>query len=197
MKRWSAATVALLLIGFVAFAYSQQASGQGAGWVTLFDGKNLDNWNQIGTANWKLADGVVVADQGNGFLVSKNTYSDFQLRAEFWIDDVANSGIFIRCADAAKPGDHTCYEANIFDERKDPTYGTGAITHYVEVSPMPKAGGKWNTYEITAKGPNFTVVLNGVKTVDNASDSKFPEGRIALQYGVGTVKFRKLQIKPL
>ena len=104
MKRWSAATVALLLIGFVAFAYSQQASGQGAGWVTLFDGKNLDNWNQIGTANWKLADGVIVADQGNGFLVSENSYTDFQLRAEFWVDDVANSGIFIRCTDPEKVG---------------------------------------------------------------------------------------------
>ena len=103
MKRWSAVTIALLLIGFAAFSYSQQASGQtGAGWVTLFDGKNLDNWNQIGDANWKLADGVVVADKGNGFLVSKNTYTDFQLRAEFWVDDVANSGIFIRCTDPAK-----------------------------------------------------------------------------------------------
>ena len=44
MKRLSAFTVALLLIGFTAFSTSYQASGQpGAGWVTLFDGKNLDN----------------------------------------------------------------------------------------------------------------------------------------------------------
>ena len=105
MKRWSAITIALLLIGFAAFSYSHQASGQtGAGWVTLFDGKNLDNWNQIGDANWKLEDGVVVADKGNGFLVSKNTYTDFQLRAEFWVDDDANSGIFIRCTDPNKVG---------------------------------------------------------------------------------------------
>jgi hypothetical protein len=37
---------------------------------------------------------------------------------------------------------------------------------------MPKAGGKWNTFEITAKGPQLTVVLNGTKTVD-MQDSKF------------------------
>src|SRR5262249_23701918 len=54
------------------------------------------NWNQIGDANWKLDDGVVIADKGNGFLISKNSYTDFQLRAEFWVDDDANSGIFIR-----------------------------------------------------------------------------------------------------
>ena len=81
MKRLSAFTVALLLFGFAAFSSSYQASGQtGAGWITLFDGKNLDNWSPIGTANWKLEDGSVVADKGNGFLVSKNDYKDFQLR---------------------------------------------------------------------------------------------------------------------
>ena len=53
-----------------------------------------------------------------------------------------------------------------------------------------------------AKGPTFTVTLNGVKTVDGASDSKHPSGRIALQYGLGfenkgIIKFRKVEIKPL
>ena len=44
-------------------------------------------------------DGVVIADNGNGFLVSKTAYADFQLRAEFWLEDKTNSGIFIRCTD--------------------------------------------------------------------------------------------------
>src|SRR5262245_35443394 len=49
------------------------ATGSGGGkWVTLFDGKTLDQWNTIGTANWRIADGAVQADQGSGFLVSKN-----------------------------------------------------------------------------------------------------------------------------
>jgi hypothetical protein len=28
-------------------------------------------------------------------------------------------------------------------------YGTGAIVYHAEVNPMPKAGGKWSTMEIT------------------------------------------------
>jgi hypothetical protein len=92
--------------------------------------------------------------------------------------------------------DKTCYEANIFDERKDPTYGTGAIVHISPISPMPKAGGKWNVYEITVKGDRMIVVLNGVTTAD-ARDSKFTSGPIGLQYAAGVVKFRKFQIKPL
>src|SRR5207244_1797394 len=88
MKRWCARAIGLLLIACSTFWHSHQAFSQAdAGWVTLFDGSSLDNWSQIGNANWKLEDGVVQADKGNGFLVSKNSYADFQIRAEFWVDD--------------------------------------------------------------------------------------------------------------
>ena len=91
MKRCSAIATALLLLGLTAFWQSHPASGQAdAGWVTLFDGSNLNDWNQIGDANWKIVDGAVQADKGNGFLVSKNSYTDFQLRAEFWVDTAAH-----------------------------------------------------------------------------------------------------------
>jgi Domain of Unknown Function (DUF1080) len=197
MKRLLTIAVGLFM-ACSAFWHAQQASGQAdAGWVTLFDGSNLDNWSPIGDANWKLADGIVAADKGNGFLVSKNSYTDFQIRAEFWVDDDANSGIFIRCTNPDKVGTDSAYEVNIFDKRPDPSYGTGAIVNVAKVVPMPKAGGKWNVYEITAKGPKFIVTLNGAKTVDGVEDSKFPSGRIALQYGAGVVKFRKVQVKPI
>jgi hypothetical protein len=62
--------------------------------------------------------------------------------------------------------------------------------------PRRLLGGKWNTFEITAKGPQLIVVLNGTKTVD-IQDSKFASGPFALQYAGGVVKFRKVQIKPL
>lgn len=60
----------------------------------------------------------------------------------------------------------------------------------------PKAGGKWNTYEIAAQGPHLVIVLNGQKTAD-VQDSKHASGPSALQYGSGVLKFRKVQIKPL
>jgi hypothetical protein len=61
---------------------------------------------------------------------------------------------------------------------------------------MPKAGGKWNTYAITAQGPRLIVTLNGARTAELV-DSKLASGPIALQWGKGVVKFRKVQIKPL
>ena len=201
MKSLSVITIGVLIVGLTVLGCSQQMSGQGdAGWVTLLDGSNpktLDNWNRIGDANWRAEDGAIVADKGKGgHLVSKNSYKDFQIRAEFWTDEEANSGIFIRCDQRDKIDSKICYEVNIFDKRPDPTYGTGAIVDVAKVDPMPKAAGKWNTYEITAQGPHFIVVLNGQKTAD-AQDSKHASGPIALQYGSGVVKFRKVQIKPL
>jgi hypothetical protein len=70
------------------------------------------------------------------------------------------------------------------------------MVHFVEVYPMPKAGGKWNTYEITAKGRQTTVVLNGEKTAE-LHNGLFAEGPFTLQHGVGVIKFRKVAVKPL
>ena len=201
MKRLTFISMGLLAIGLTVFGCATQPSRQDdTGWITLIDGANgLDNWNRVGTVNWTAAEGVVQADKsekGGGFLVSKNSYQDFVIRVEFWVSDDANSGIYMRCADPKTITDKSCYEANIYDQRPDPSFGTGAIMHIATVSPMPKAGGKWNTYEITVKGPRLTVMLNGIQTAD-VQDSKFASGPIALQWGRGVVKFRKVQIKPL
>src|SRR5690606_31559299 len=130
------------------------------------------------------------------FLVSKEPYGDFELYVEFWASDDANSGVFLRCSDPESITDRNCYEVNIFDQRPDPSYGTGGIVNFVEVDPMPKAGGKWNTYEITAKGRQISVVLNGETTAE-LNNGLFAEGPIALQHGDGVVKGRKVAIKPL
>jgi hypothetical protein len=164
----------------------------GEGWITLFDGKNLDHWQGDGNANFAIDDGAIVAKdkkdpKTTAFLISKDKYKDFQIYAEFWVSNDANSGIFIRCEDPKKPSAKTCYECNIFDTRPDPSYGTGAIVYHAEVNPMPKAGGKWSTMEITAKGRDLSIMFDGMHT----------EGPLALQFGVGVVKFRKVAIKPL
>ena len=179
-----------------------RAAGQtGPGWVSLFDGKTIGSeWDRVGETNWRVEDGAIVADKRTGktaaHLVTRTKYKDFQVYVEFWASDDANSGIFLRCQDPTTITDRSCYEVNIFDQRKDPTYGTGGIVNFAEVNPMPKAGGKWNTFEITAKGRNIVVVLNGQKTVD-LHNGMFEEGPFTLQYGSGVVKFRKVAVKPL
>lgn len=189
----------IVLAAAAAAALAGCATG-GAGWTTLVNGtQGLDNFNRVGEAQWSASDGAIQSSAGGkdpGYLVTKSSYKDFMLRAEFWASDDANSGIFMRCQDPSKINDENCYEANIFDTRPDPSYGTGAIVKVAKVAPMPKAGGKWNTYEITMQGKRLVLVLNGVKTVD-IEDAKFASGPFALQWGRGTIKWRKVEIKSL
>jgi hypothetical protein len=195
--------VAVSLVTAAAFIYGAPpaAAQAGPGWISLFDGKTIGSeWDRFGETNWRVEDGAIVADkrtsQTEAHLVTKTRFKDFQVYIEFWASDDANSGIFLRCSDPKFISSRTCYEANIYDQRPDPTYGTGAIVDFVEVHPMPKAGGKWNTYEITVKGRQITVVLNGRKTAE-LHNGLFTEGPLTLQHGAGVIKFRKVAVKPL
>lgn len=204
MKRLSRAMVALITASLALTACARMS---GDGWITLIDGEaGLDNWTRVGDANWRPEGGAIVADKGKGgFLLSKNSYTNFEIRAEFWAESRTNSGVFIRCADPAKIGAVTCYEVNIWDTRPEPKYGTAAIVDHAAV-PVPivyKAAGKWNTFEITARGPALTVKFNGVVTV-NIQDGKHAAGPFALQFANGpqgapgdVIKWRKVQIRPL
>jgi hypothetical protein len=200
MKTLFAAAIALTLAG----CSSAPSWMPGGGWTTLIDGdKGMENFVPVGDVNWRAENGAIVGDKGKGgFLMSKDSYGDFQLRIEFWADHSANSGIYMRCSDPKNLTDKTCYEANIFDQRPDQTFATGGIVHRGKVLQPVKAGGQWNVFDITARGPKMTVVLNGTKTseIDNV---EFPRGPIALQFGNqpkipgGAIKFRKVQIKSL
>jgi len=203
MKRLLVLATALLL----AACSSMPAWVPGSGWNTLIDGdKGLENFNRLGDANWRAEGGAIVADKAvdNSYLVTKNSYKDFQIRVEFWADHNTNSGVFIRAQDPKKIGAVSAYEVNIYDQRPGPEYGTAAIVDFAKV-PVPspyKAGGKWNTFLITAKGSQITVEFNGDKTVD-IQNAKFPQGPFALQFGNhgkapgGPIKFRKVQVREL
>jgi Domain of Unknown Function (DUF1080) len=193
----------LVFASFAAFGCSHMPAAL-SGWTTLLDGtQGMDNWTPLGDANWRMVDGMLQADKGTGFLISKNAYGDFQMRVEFWADSDANSGIFLRMSDTKTVTAANSYEVNIFDKRPGQEYSTGAIVDVAKVSaPIPKVGGQWSVYEITAKGSQLTVVLNGVQTVD-VQDNKHARGPFSLQYAPGVVKdkgiikFRKVQIKAL
>jgi hypothetical protein len=198
MKRLAAAMAA-----FVVVVGLSGCVGSGtAGWVALIDGnKGLENFDRLGDANWHAENGAVVADRAkdNSYLVTKKSYKDFQIRAEFWADHNTNSGIFIRAQDPTKIGADNAYEVNIYDQRPGPEYGTGAIVNFAKIDKMQKAGGRWNTFLITARGDTITVELNGVQTV-RLNGAKFANGPFALQFGNhgklpgGAIKWRKVEV---
>jgi hypothetical protein len=71
------------------------------GWVNLFNGKNLDGWEEhSGKAKYTVEAGVLtgesVSGTGNSFLCTTQTHGNFELEAEYKCDALLNSGIQIR-----------------------------------------------------------------------------------------------------
>ena len=71
--------------------------------VALFDGKSLDNWQSVGSAKWRVEDGMIVGGQDgdpkrSGILMSRQSFKDFDLELEFMIDEHGkyNSGVYLR-----------------------------------------------------------------------------------------------------
>ena len=95
MKSLSCITIGLLVIALAVSGCGTILPGPG--WITLIDGNTgLENWNRIGDANWRAEGGAIVADKGKGgFLVSKNSYKDFEIRAEFWAEANTNPNLKI------------------------------------------------------------------------------------------------------
>jgi len=200
MKRRFASAIGLLVVALTVAGCGHYLPQQG--WITLIDGNaGMENWNVTGGGNWRAADGSIQADKsttkGASVLVSKKSFKNFELYAEFWASDDTNSGVYIRATNPDKVSTATgAYEVQIWDKNPNPAYSTGSLVNVAMVKPIYKAGGRWNTYEIYARGAEITVKLNGVVTV-SAQDSRFPEGRIGLQFNAGPIKFRKLLVKEL
>jgi len=181
--------------------------------VELFDGKSLDGWESIGTAEWLVEEGVIVGGQNgdpskSGLLMTRRTFQDFDLELEFMIDEHGkyNSGVYLRHV----PGDPTRrgYQVNIgrgvagepvglyLDDWLDKGDAEDSIR-------KPHA---WNQLRIRAVGAHIQVWLNGRAIVDFTDPDPAPAllapGAIAFQtYGAeghaGWVKFRQLRIKAL
>ena len=130
--------------------------------MTLFDGTHLDNFNRVGNANWTLANGIVEATSGPGFLVTKESYDNFEIRVEFWVDEGGNSGVFIRVPDKGAPW-QTGYEVQISNDPRDDKHCTGALYGIAAVKPRPdESADKWHNFEIHCVGPRIKVIADGV-----------------------------------
>ena len=198
MQRAAILTLGLLLTGFAGVQPSYSTSAQAGGeWTTLFDGKTLKGWDVVGDANWEVADGVIQANKGTGFLVTPVPYRDFQITVEFWVTDDANSGIFIRCSDPQDDlGDQRLRSEHLrqaarseLPDRRHRRCGEAVQCHQhrrqVEYLRHHREGTEDDRHPQRHEGRR------------RAEDTKHPDGRVALQYGAGTVKFRNVRIRRL
>jgi hypothetical protein len=187
----------LLLFCSLAFAQTNTLTSKQAeeGWILLFDGETLFGWTQEGGAQWRVADGALVADSGDsGWLRSNSEFSDFILACDFRAASETNSGIFLRSAKKGAPHE-TGYELQIWD--KSPEFPTGSLVNHIRAKKAKWTPNEWNSYEVRAQGDRFTVKLNG-KEVVKGRVSKSRIGCIGLQYNKDNkIEFRNIKLLPL
>ena len=202
MKRLIAIGAASLAIALSVFGCANMPDKE---WVALVDGAaGMDNWSvSMATANWRAEDGAILADKitagkGASVLVSKRSFKDFELYVEFWANDDTNSGVYLRAPNPEQVNTASgAYEVQIWDRNPNQKYATGSLVNVAAVEPIHKAGGRWNTFEIVARGAQITVKLNGVVTASIQDAKNTQAGRLGLQYNNSTVKFRKVRVREL
>jgi hypothetical protein len=211
--------IALPLLGLLLGSCGTAPDVPGAGWTSLFNGKDLDGWVVNGSAVWKVEDGVIAGGQDGdpkraGTLATKGMYQDFELSLEFLIDEHGkyNSGIYIR-NDPGSTGQAT-YQVNIGRGAAGEFCGGVVIRKNKGIEWLSKGDEKdeirkplaWNSMRVLAQGAHLVVDLNGVRIVDVVDPApparNLQKGVISLQtYGAeghaGFVKFRNLKIREL
>jgi hypothetical protein len=139
------------------------------GWITLFDGKNLDMWQKPAADKWKIVDGVLASEKGCGSLWTRDEFGDFTVDLEYKVEKSSNSGVFLRSPEAERNWLQGAIEIQIASpvEGKVDKHTTGAIYDCLGPSVFAeKPVGEWNHMVITAKGNSIKIELNGKQIID-------------------------------
>jgi hypothetical protein len=185
----------------------------------LFNGKNLDGWQQVGPGSFVVKYGMMKTEGGMGMLwYTRKKIAHARLRVVFKLTGKeADSGVFIRIPE--KPTEpwmpiNRGYEVEIGDWPDDYSC-TGVLYTFTKALARPlKPNGEWNTLEITIDGPHTLVYLNAVKVTDFTEGQPVPpkhpssidpdrgprpdSGYIGLQNHPGSqVYFKEVSVAPL
>jgi len=179
------------------------------GWHLLWDGKTTDGWRSakaetFPAKGWSIQDGVLTVHEsegaesaGGGDIITRERFSDFELKADFKITPGANSGIKYFAQPALDPitssgaktttGSAIGLEFQILDDERHPDAkmgrdGNRTVASLYDLKPaatskQPNPIGEWNTAHIISRGKHVEHWLNGAKV---------------LEYDRGSDEFRKL-----
>jgi len=144
---------------------------QGAGWVSLFDGKTLDGWKVgVNATSFKVEDGAIVVNGPRAHLyyvgpVQNHEFKNFEFKADVMTTPGSNSGIYFHTAYQEDGWPSKGYEVQVNNSHTDPkrTAGLYGIKDNMEA---PAKDGEWFTMQITVQGKHVTTSVNGKTIVD-------------------------------
>ena len=176
----------------------------------LFNGKNLKGWESTPGGKWEVKDGVIVgtspkSEPRHGILLTKKRFKDFIVKAKFRVLH-GDSGFYFR-VDRVKSGvsvhgfqvevDETDETGGLYE-----TGGRGWVHQPTEDVATKRAykKGEWTELELTAKGGDITVKINGVVSTKLTNDKSRRDGHIGLQLHGGQVmhvEYKDIYIRTL
>lgn len=207
MKRFS---LALALVAASAGLPVAQAGDdkKDAGWVQLFNGKDLKGWKTSPAdqleKSWYVKDGILYSKgkAASHIFSPRDDYQDFHYRIVAKISDKGNSGQYFRTKYG--PGYPKGYEAQINSNFPDPQK-TGSLYGFVKITEMLVPPDTWFTQEVIAKGNHIQIFVNGKKTADYTDEKNtYTRGHFAIQqHGPAkggpdvVVALKKIEVKEL
>lgn len=168
------------------------------GWISLFDGTTLFGWESSSSANWRVQDGVIVADEGErGLLQTTFQFADFELKCDFRVAKGGNSGVFLRSKFSPQHPATDCYELNICDTHE--TYPTGSLVGRAKAPSLPPTDGQWHSWHVTCEKGHLRIRLDGDEFLDfrDGEARGRRSGHIGLQFNSGRAEFRRILLRPL
>jgi hypothetical protein len=162
--------------------------------------------------HWMVVDGVIVLDGKKGKygwnLGTVKDYGNFEFMVDWKIEKNGDSGIYVRGLPQVQIWDSDSLGERFKD---DLGKGSGGLWNNPKGSkgkvPLKKADkpiGEWNTFDITMKGDNVTVKLNGELVVDDAPINPYwglkevpKNGPIELQFHGDKLWFKNIYVREL
>jgi hypothetical protein len=137
---------------------------------TLPDGWTVRRWNDVSLEPekpiaWTVKGGILSSAMPRGtWLMSVKAYADFDLRFEFKLGELGNSGLALRAPMKGDPA-FDGMELQMADLRYNTAAKDSELTGgiYRAIAPRKQVykPTEWNAYQVTLRGSHLKVVLNG------------------------------------
>ena len=202
----------IILITCIAFSASHSAFGQDSndGWISLFNGKNLDDWTASENKDtFSVRDGIILVKGPRSHLFYTGTaedanFTDFEFKADIMTKPRANSGMYFhtKYKEDGWPGEG--FEVQVNNSHTD-WRRTGSLYGINDVRDSAAKDNEWFTQHIIVDGRQITVLVNG-KTVmqyavpqEGRRSRKLSSGTFALQgHDPGSmIYYKNIMVRPL
>ena len=153
------------------------------GWISLFNGQNLDGWFIRGKAQWVVLDGILTRIDGMGHIYAEPVLTDLEARGMFRVSEGGNSGFYFRAnpPEGNPDGFPRGYEVQISNQ-------PGAHTGWLWKPGNPTGEAKrlvtrdnaWMSLRVKAVGDSISIWVNG-QLMTEWKDSEYTKGHFAIQ----------------